>query len=177
MNPGNASTKLIRSYPELASELVGMISSARREIYLASRYYEPLIGGKLLTKFMEGVSVNILDGNSSGISFEQRILEAGRYLTENRNAMREFLESPKVKIRSCKLDYSFIVIDGRECGFEVLNPASPDEFNFAIELDDTEVATNLIGIYQALLRSERVSKRSGDLEESMSKNELSVNVQ
>ncbi len=147
------SAKMIRSYPQLAREVVSMISSASKEIYLASRYYEASIGSRLLAKFSEGVILHILDGNSSGISFEERIREASKFDTKNRSLMLQLLESPNVRIGSCKLDYSFLVVDRRFCGFEVTNPANPDEFNFGVKLEDSEIAKSLIVTFQNLMGS------------------------
>jgi hypothetical protein len=171
VNTNITTAKLIQSYAELASGVVRMISDAKREIHLASRYYEPLIGSKLIAKFGEGLNINVLDGNSSGTSFEERIREASKFDTERRSLLRELLDSPKVTLRSCRLDYSFIVVDGQRCGFEVLNPLNPHDFNFAIEISDTEIAKNLIGIFHDLSsHGQRMGEKG--LEAKASSNEL-----
>ena len=145
-------TKLIRSYPELARELVGIISNARDEIYLASRYYEPAVGSKILQKFAEGVTVHVLDGNSSGVSFEERIRIASTYDIKNRALMLKLLDAPDAIIRSDTLHYSFIVVDGKFCGFELIDPANPDDFNCALRIDDVDLAKVLIHNFDELAR-------------------------
>ena len=141
---------VIRSYPELARELANMISNARTEIYLASRYYEPAVGSKLLAKFAEGVAIHVIDGNSSGVSFEERIRTASAYDSKNRGLILKLLDSPDAIIRVRRLDYSFIVVDGKYCGFELIDPANPDDFNCALRYDDSELAEVLIHTFQNL---------------------------
>ena len=138
--PGSNTAVLIRTYPELARELAAMVSSAKSEIYLASRYYEPAIGSRLLSKFAEEIAVHILDGNSSGISFEERIRVASNYDSKNKSLMLKMLDTSNVITSLERLEYSFIVVDGKHCGVELINPASPDDFYCALKLESTELA-------------------------------------
>ncbi|MCL4517763.1 MAG: hypothetical protein M1587_01035 [Thaumarchaeota archaeon] len=154
------SIALIRSYPELARELLRLISSARREIYLAPRYYEPAIGSKLLAKFAEGVSIHLLDTNACGVYFEERIRTALTHETKNRELMLRLLNTPDAILQCERLDYSFVVVDGKYCGFELVNPSNPDEFNLAVKLESVELAVELIHVFNNLAHNSNFSVQS-----------------
>ena len=112
------SVTIIRNYPELARNVYSTITSAKSEIYLATRYYEPSIGSVLLSKFAEGVSLRILDANPSGMSFEYRLRAASLHDAKNRELFLKMLDTPSVITSVERVDFSFVVVDGRQCGFE-----------------------------------------------------------
>lgn len=149
---------LFRTYPELALELVKMMSSAQSEIYLASRYYEPAIGNKILAKFAEGIPVHLLDANMSGVSFEDRIRVAMVHDEKNRNLMSAFLNSDNSVIRTNYLPYSFGVIDRKYCGVEMADPRNPDDFYCALKFESKDVAEELINMFESLARSTNAAK-------------------
>ena len=146
-------TAIVRSYSEAARELLKDISVAKREIYLASRFFEPMIGNKLLSKFAEGLSIHILDGNSSGVSFEERIRAASVHDSKNRDLMLKMLDTPDIIIQTNILSYSFSVFDGKHCDVELTNPANPDDFYCAIKMEDSELAKGLIEMFNDLVKS------------------------
>lgn len=154
----NESVVVFRTYPELALELVKMMSFAKSEIYLASRYYEPSIGNKVLAKFAEGVPVHLLDANVSGTSFEERIRAAMAHDSKNRNIMSEFLNSNQTITRATNLPYSFGVIDGKYCGIELTDPINPDNFFCALKLESSDLAEKLINMFESLASSALVGK-------------------
>lgn len=153
------SVRIIRNYQELARNLFSMISSAKSEIYLAARYYEPSIGSLLLTKFAEGVTLRILDSNPSGIGFEDRLRSASQHDTKNRELILKMLAISNTITRVNRLDFSFIVVDGSECGFELVNPVKPDDFALAMKVSNPELAKELILVFQSIAESGERSKR------------------
>ena len=155
--------KYYRSYAELVRGLLDLVGIAQKEIFLASKYYEPVISAKLLQKFAGGVALHILDGNSSGISFEERIRQVAAVDTTNRALLLKLLDSPTVEIKTAEVPFSFIVVDGKHCGFEVVDPMNPDEFYFAIRVEDSSIASKLIESFHQLInhpRRQRVLEHS-----------------
>lgn len=155
----NDSLAVIRTYPELAIELVKMMSSANNEIYLAPRYYEPSIGNRILAKFSEGVSVHVLDANVCGVSFEERIRVAMLHDSKNRKLMSEFLNSNETIMRADNLPYSFVVVDRRYCGLELTDPRNPETFFCALRFESAELAEELIGMFESLVQSASTMKQ------------------
>jgi hypothetical protein len=159
MNATLDSTTVIRSYPDLARNLYSMISAAKNEIHLAPRYYEPSIGSVLLSKFAEGLTLRILDSNPSGISFEDRLRTVAQHDTKNRDLILKILATPKIITRVNRLDFSFAVVDGRQCGFELVNPTNPDNFTLALKVDSPDLAKELILVFESMVASAERSKR------------------
>lgn len=149
----NDPPSVIRTFPDLAMELVKMMSSATSDIHLASRYYEPAIGNRLLAKFAEGVSIHVLDANASGVSLEERMRAAMTHDVKNRQLMSRLLDSKNAIIRAHRLPYSFVVVDRRLCGVELTDPRNPDNFQCAVRLENSELAEELIGMFESLAQS------------------------
>ncbi len=160
--------KVMKTYDELTKEVLKLIGSAKKSIYIASRYHEPNVSYRIMEKFGEGVSLNILDGNPSGTSFALR-LKAALNDPANNLLAKAMLESDKVRLRNRVLDYSFIVVDEKYCGFEVVNPLSPHEFNLAVEFIDQEVSQKLIDIFEKLWLSSETSIKSSESTQTISK--------
>ena len=138
----------------MAYTVYSLISSASKEIFLAPRYYEPSVGSKLLSKFAEGVILHILDANAAGIAFDKRLRIASTHDTQNRNLIMKMLDTPGIITKVERLDYSFIVVDGRQCCFELIDPTNPDNFYCALKLDNPELAKKLIGVFEGLAKTE-----------------------
>ena len=153
----NSNFRILKSYDEIVRTVVDLVQLAREEIYLASRYYEPVVGNNLVQKFAEGISLNILDGNPSGTTFVDRIREAARFPTRERDLLKTLLDSPKVRIERAKIEYSFIVVDRFHCAFELHNPLNPTQFYKAIRIDESELADTLIELFNESLQLQQIT--------------------
>ena len=150
-SPETGNFKVWNSYQALVRSTLNLVGLAKVEVHLASTYYEPIIGSKLVEKFAQGISLNVLDGNPSGTTFVERIREAARIDSKNRDILNALLESPRVKIRNAGIRYSFIVVDRVHCGFELLDPLVPTQFNMAIQIDDVGLAEKLIEQFERVM--------------------------
>jgi hypothetical protein len=137
-----------------------MVSSAKYEIYIAPRYYEPAVGNMILTKFAEGIALHILDSDVCGVSFEKRLRTASVHDARNRELILKFLDTPDLLTEVERLDYSFIVVDGKMCGVELVNPTNPDNFSCALKLENENLARELVEIFHSLAESRGESKTS-----------------
>lgn len=148
----NQPSKIMNTYNELMKEVLRLISLAENEIFIASRYYEPNVSLKLMEKFRECVTLNILDGNPSGTSLTSR-LKSALNDPSMRIIAKDMLDSNKVRIKNKILNYSFIVVDGNYCGFEIIDPLNPHEFNIAAEFKDHRVSQKMINLFENLWAS------------------------
>jgi predicted transcriptional regulator len=104
-------SKVLVTYDELVKEILRLIQLAKRDIFIASRYFEPTVSLRLMDKVREGVALHILDGNSSGTSLVSR-LQAALDDPAVRSLAEKALRSSKVRVRNSTVDYSLIVGDG-----------------------------------------------------------------
>ncbi len=149
-----AAVKVIQTYDELVESVFKLIQSARKEIFLASRYYDPNVSRLLMSKFNEGVTLHLIDDNPSGTTLVTR-LQAALDNPAIQSVAKAILESPRVRIGESALEYSFIVIDGEHCQFEIVNRLTPGEFNFAIEVNNKQVSLKMISIFEKIMASEK----------------------
>jgi predicted transcriptional regulator len=155
---GRLPIKIISTYEELIKEVLRLIELARTEIHIASRYHEPQVSKRLIEKFAEGVSLNILDGNPSGTSLVSRLQAASTASNPATQALvRAVLESPRVRIRNLPLEYSLVVVDRLYCGFEQVNPLNPHEFNLAVEFGDAELSQRMVVLFERLWNSAEIT--------------------
>lgn len=157
--------KVIKKYEDLAKEVLNLIDSAKTEIFIASRYYEPQVSLRLMRKFSEGVSLNILDGNSSGTPLQTR-LEAALKDPKTQQLAEAMLKSPNVRLKTKLLTYSFIITDGEYCGFEIVDPLTPHEFNLAVEFRDREISEKMKVQFENLWKAPEVVTREITREKS-----------
>ena len=157
------------TYDDLVKESLRLISSAKSEIFIASRYFELDVSNLLLEKFREGVALNILDGNPSGATLVSR-LRAALDNPESRSLAEAVLKSSKVRIKRSTLEYSFIVVDGENCGVEIVNPLNPQEFNLAIELSDKKLSQKMINLFEDQCKSAEVDIKVEILNKNNSSN-------
>ncbi|PWU80094.1 MAG: hypothetical protein DLM72_13845 [Candidatus Nitrosopolaris wilkensis] len=64
---------IIKDFNHLVIEVIRMLEDARKEIYFASRYHDPLVSKKMFEKVEKGVSLRYLDGNPQQIGVESRL--------------------------------------------------------------------------------------------------------
>lgn len=144
------------SYDKLVKATLVLIGNAKSEIHLASTYYEPIVGSKLVEKFAQGVRLNVLDGNPSGTSFVERIREVARVDLKRRELFNSLLESPNVRMRRANIQYSFVVVDRIHCGIELLDPLVPSQFNLGVEVNDGALAQKLVELFERIISSAKV---------------------
>jgi len=149
--------KVIYSYGELVGGVLKLIRSAKKEIFLASRYYDPEVSLLLMKKFGEGVALHLLDDNPSGTTLISR-LHAAMNDPSTKEIAKAILESPRVRIGCCALDYSFMVVDGDHCQVEIVNQLNPGEFYFAVEVNDQQIGLRMTEIFEKLMASEKTTK-------------------
>jgi hypothetical protein len=77
------SFNVVNQFDDLIVEVLKVLDNAEKEVYFATRYYDPHVSAKIFEKFAKGVTIHILDGNPDQISVENRIAAIlGRLLIE-----------------------------------------------------------------------------------------------
>lgn len=147
--------KIINTYDELLKQLSKYIQMAKTEIYIASRYHDPIIAKNILDKFKEGVALYMLDASPGSVNFasELRAIILSPPDKETYEFCLAVLNSGKVHLRNRSLPFSFAVVDGTYAGFEIMNPLTPNEFLFAVEVKDEKISQKLINYFNELWKT------------------------
>src|SRR5919198_3292040 len=90
---------VIKDYNRLVLEVIKLMESAQHEVYMASRYHDPLFAKLMFKKVAEGVTMHMLDGNPDQISVENRLNAVMRTPPD-----RETFETVSKIARSGRLD-------------------------------------------------------------------------
>ena len=154
--------KVIKDFDRLIIEVMRVLDNAEDEIYFASRYHDPHVSDLVFKKFNDGVRLHIIDGTPSEISFKNRINAILRTAPNRElyNAIQNMIRSSRFELfRLETLPTSFIVVDGKQCVYETVNYANPQEFTIAAaNFDDEYLAERYIKYFGLLAKNADASK-------------------
>jgi predicted transcriptional regulator len=152
---------VIKDYNKLVIEVTRLLATAQREVYLATRYYDPHFSKLMFQKVAdEGLTMHLLDGLPEQVSLEKRLAAILRVPPN-----KETFEMVNKIVRSSKFDLlkardlsaSFMVVDGTMVCYETTNYANPSQFTLSIShYDDAPLAERFISYYQTLARDAQV---------------------
>ena len=154
--------KVIKDFQSLIIEVMRVLDNAENEIYFASRYHDPHVSDLVFRKFNDGVKLHILDGTPSEISIRNRINAILR-TAPNRdlyNTIQNMIRSPRFELfRLETLPTSFLVVDGKQCVYETVNYANPQEFTIAAaNFDDEYLAERYVKYFELLRKNASTPK-------------------
>jgi hypothetical protein len=152
---------VIKDYNRLVLEVIKLLESAQKEVYMASRYHDPHFSKLMFQKVAkEGLMMHLLDGLPDQISVENR-LNAILRVPPNRETfemVNSIIKSGRFELRKVKLSASFIVVDGTTVCYETTDYANPEQFTLAIShYDDAYLAQRFIAYYRTLARDAKAA--------------------
>ena len=151
---------VIKDYNRLVLEVIKLMESAQKEVYLASRYHDPHFSKLMFHKVAnEGLMMHLLDGLPEQISVENR-LNAILRVPPNRETfemVNSIVRSGRFELRKAKLTASFMVVDGTTVCYETTDYTNPEQFTLAIShYDDPYLAQRFISYYRTLVKDAQV---------------------
>lgn len=161
------SFNVVNQFDDLIVEVLKVLDNAEKEVYFATRYYDPHVSAKIFEKFAKGVTIHILDGNPDQISVENRLAAIIRTPPN-----RETAETVKKITRSSRFDLkrlpelplSFMAVDGIQVVYDTLNFINPEQFTIAIsKYDDTYMAQRFIEYFKLLSKDATTPKLLEDM--------------
>jgi predicted transcriptional regulator len=147
---------VIKDYNRLVLEVIKLMESAQKEVYLATRYHDPHFSKLMFHKVAnEGLMMHMLDGLPDQISVENR-LNAILRVPPNRETfemVNSIVKSGRFELRKAKLSASFMVVDGTTVCYETTDYINPEQFTLAIShYDDPYLAQRFISYYRTLVK-------------------------
>jgi hypothetical protein len=147
---------VIKDYNRLVLEVIKLMESAQKEVYLATRYHDPHFSKLMFHKVAnEGLMMHMLDGLPDQISVENR-LNAILRVPPNRETfemVNNIIKSGRLELRKAKLSASFMIVDGTTVCYETTDYANPEQFTLAIShYDDPYLAQRFISYYRSLAK-------------------------
>ncbi len=147
---------IIKDYKQLITEAIKMLDNARQEVYFASRYHDPHVSAKIFEKFSDGVTIHLLDGNPEQQSLESRLNAVLRVPPNKRtfDLVNSMIRSSRFDLKRADIPISFIIVDGVQVGYEIVNYSNPEQFTVGIaNYDDPYLAKGFITYFNLLSKN------------------------
>lgn len=143
--------KVAKTYEELVEAVSSLIEKAEEEIFFASRYTDVRVSEPILGAFRRGVKFSFLDGDKSNLSNRMQIL---RLILTNPTMVKNLFEfmNSGISVKYVDLPYSFIVVDKKYAGVELINPIN-EKFIFATFFESEVLSRKLIQMFKTLNES------------------------
>ena len=156
------SFSVVNKFDDLIVEVLKVLDNAEREVYFATRYYDPHVSSKIFEKFAKGVTIHILDGNPEQISVESRLAAIIRTPPNRETAemVKKITKSSRFDLKRLpELPLSFMVVDGIQVIYDTMNFINPEQFTIAIsKYDDTYTAKRFIEYFKTLSKDATIPK-------------------
>ena len=146
------SASIITTYEDLVNSITRLIETATKSVYLATRYLDVRAMEAAWRTITRGVMIRTIDSTQSAFSsmkIVQTLIRHPKYV----KILYDLWHSEKAQVRYLEAPFSFMVVDEKDCCFEVVNPAIK-EFFVAIELHDSKtVCPRLLETFQNLWKA------------------------
>ena len=156
------SFSVVNKFDDLIVEVLKVLDNAEREVFFATRYYDPHVSSKIFEKFAKGVTIHILDGNPEQISVESRLAAIIRTPPNRETAekVKKITKSSRFDLKRLpELPLSFMVVDGIQVIYDTMNFINPEQFTIAIsKYDDTYTAKRFIEYFKTLSKDATIPK-------------------
>ncbi len=156
------SFNVVNQFDDLIVEVLKVLDNAEKEVYFATRYYDPHVSAKIFGKFAKGVTIHILDGNPEQISVESRLAAIIRTPPNRETAdmVKKITRSSRFDLKRLpELPLSFMVVDGIQVVYDTVNFINPEQFTIAIsKYDDAYMAQQFIEYFKILSKDATTPK-------------------
>jgi hypothetical protein len=141
------------SWNELSMHVAIRIETMKKELYVATRYVDFRTADSALRVAKRGCKVNILHSNRNGLSTKLQLM--GNLMTHPKalSVFKDLTTNPNVVLREATIPFSFLVIDEKTVGIEIVNPEDPYSFFFGLEFDNEDLAKKLISHFSEISRN------------------------
>jgi len=146
---------IVYRFEDIVKGTVELLEKAEREVYLASRHTENDVVEAVFKAFSRGVGEWHIISSDKNV---KNVLSQRMYLLRMIIAHPEYMKAFFTLLNSSKvqtgyveeLPYSFIIVDGKYVGIEILNPDNK-EFLMGLFFENKTLAEKLIEIFNSLM--------------------------
>ncbi len=126
------------------------IETMQSEAYIATRYFDFRVAEIGLRAAARGCALRILHSPRSGLSTKLQVL--GNLMTHPKalGIFRKIPSSANVSIGEGDLPFSFVVIDSRIVGLEIVNKDNPEAFFLGVEFESPILASRMINYFNEI---------------------------
>jgi hypothetical protein len=135
---------LYRTWNELSLQFSLGMESMQSGAYIATRYFDFRVAEIGLRAAARGCTMNVIHSKRSGLSTKLQVL--GNLMTHPKalGIFRKIPRSMNVIAKEGDLPFSFVVIDSKNVGIEIVNQEKPESFFLGVQFDSPTLASKLI---------------------------------
>ena len=158
--------RTITTYDDLVDSIIRLMDTATESIYIATRYLDVRVMEAAWRSIIRGGKIRSIDSTDSALS-SMKILQTLIRHPKYAKLVYDLWHSEKVKIRYREIPFSFMVVDERDCCFEVLNPTVKGFFT-AVELHNSKtICPKLIETFENLWKEGEKNDTIAELTETL----------
>ncbi len=136
---------MIFSWEKMVSTLAERLENAKKEVLLASRFYEEKIINAIMHKTKVGVDAKVIVDIALFKAYAKKNMEGMKYdkhLEEREKIATNpwYASDSRVERRFANLPFSILIIDERECAIELVDASNTKDFYGCILIKDESVA-------------------------------------
>lgn len=143
--------KFFDNWNELSLDVAMEIEMMKKELYVATRYVDFRTADVALRAAKKECKVSIIHSPRDGMSTKSQLV--GNLMTHPKalSVFKELISHPNVSLREATIPYSFLVIDSKIVGLEIVNPEDPFSFFFGVKFENERLAAKLALHFDALM--------------------------
>jgi hypothetical protein len=140
----------VTTWKDLVSNTVAMLLEAKQEVYIASRYFDIDVSMGGLKAAVRGCKIHSLHSARYDRSTIKDIVELEARDPRAERVFKSLATNPNVTLEEAGLEFSFVVMDSRKVGIELVNPSSPEKFFASLSFENQDFALKLIAFFNEI---------------------------
>ncbi len=161
----NGNARLITDYDALINTLQERMKDAKSQAWYATRYFNEHVISRAIELHRRGVDVKVLVDR---MLVEKYISEymgmskknADGYEVERFKMFTDPFYPDRFDRRVTDLPFSFVILDGKYVGIELVNVNNPGRFYAGIYIENEYIASQLKGLFETLYTSASIVRRN-----------------
>lgn len=156
----NGYARLVTDYDILINMLEERMKDVKGQAWYATRYFNEHIVSKALELYRRGIDIRILVDRAlveryiagyMGMGMGRH--NANRHEEERFKMFTDPFYPDRLERRVADVPFSFIILDGRYVGIELVNANNPTRFYAGVYIEDEHIASQLKSFFEALYTS------------------------
>jgi hypothetical protein len=127
-----------------------LLENMTAEAYIASRFFEPSISQAALRVTYRKCRIHVLHSARLDKSTSQQIDEKTALAPETARIFRRIAEDPLITLKEAGLHFSFVVVDEKTVGVEIIDTGDTSSFFLALQFEDKIMSAKLIEYFKEI---------------------------
>lgn len=161
----NGNARLVTDYDVLINTLQERMKDVKNQAWYATRYFNEHIVSKAIELHRRGVDVRVLVDRALVEKYISEYMGISKHGTSKYELDRfKMLTDPfypdKLERKVVDVPFSFIILDSRYVGIELVNVNNPNNFYAGIYIENEYIASQMKSLFETLYTSANIVRRN-----------------